>query len=378
MKKYVAHLMPEYLGHTLNWIYPQIKFAKKYKPYVLSQRRCNLKSYPHDLIFISRPEKKSSHMSFFERLIRRLGFMPYSDYSYFSNILKIYPPLLIQAHFGWEAYFALRLKENLNIPLVTRFYGYDVGILPRIKLWKKRYKKLFEKGDLFIVEGKNMRKRLLEIGCKSSKIVIHNLGIDLEKIPYKKRIFKKKEINVLIAASFKEKKGLEYAIKALAIAKENLKNICLNITIIGDGELKEYLHKLANDLNLNINWLGYQSHNFFIKCLYRSDLFLSPSVEAGNGDTEGGAPVAIIEASASGLPVVSTFHADIPSVIINEVTGFLVKEKDSQSLAVVIERLVKNYRLRQLLGKKGSNFIRKNFDSKVQAKKLEKIYEIFE
>ena len=69
----------------------------------------------------------------------------------------------------------------------------------------------------------------------------------------------------------------------------------------------------------------------------KHDVFLAPSVTASNGDTEGGAPVAIIEMAASGMPIVSTRHCDIPSVVLDGVTGLLAAERDSEGLAVETE-----------------------------------------
>ena len=80
--------------------------------------------------------------------------------------------------------------------------------------------------------------------------------------------------------------------------------------------------------------LGYVSRETLREEAYEHDVFLAPSVTASNGDTEGGAPVAIIEMSASGMPIVSTNHCDIPSVVLDGVTGLLATSatpRDSRS-----------------------------------------------
>lgn len=373
--KYVAHILTEYLPHTTNWIYTQLKFSKIYKSYVLTEKLINHDFYAHERIYVS-----GSIYKILNRIILRLGFLPPNKYLYFSKILKKYKPICIFAHFGWEGYFSLGLKKKLNIPLITRFYGYDIGILPHIPMWRRRYKKLFLNGDLFIAEGVNMRNLLIQLGCDPEKIFIHHLGVDLENIPFKQGDFNPKIFKILIAATFKEKKGLEYAIEAIAEARKILLDIDIRVRVIGDGPLNQKLRGLSEILGLSdlIEWSGYQDHEQFIDALYQADVFLSPSVTASDGDTEGGAPVAIIEASASGLPVLSTQHADIPEVVINGVSGILVPERDTSSLASAIVFLAHNPEIRYEYGLAGHRHVSKNYDATIQGKKLEMIYSRFD
>ena len=69
-------------------------------------------------------------------------------------------------------------------------------------------------------------------------------------------------------------------------------------------------------------------------------MFISPSVTSSDGDTEGGAPVTVIEAAASGMPVISTLHCDIPFVLSDENRSYLVPERDAAGLCQVMDRLL--------------------------------------
>jgi colanic acid/amylovoran biosynthesis glycosyltransferase len=381
MPKYIAHMIPEYLGHTLNWVYTQIKYVKSYKPYVLTQRTMNLEYYPIDPIFVSRhPKTASKPISYSERFIRRLGFLPPVDYRCFSAALRQMPPVFLHAHFGWDGFFALGLKKKHNLPLVTRFYGYDVGILPRIPLWQRRYKRLFREGDLFIAEGTNMKSLLIDMGCREEKIIIHHLGVELDRVPYKLRLPDSGRLRILVSGTFKEKKGIGYALRAVAGAQKRLRDIDVQTTVIGDGDLKDDLHALTHELGLydSITWTGYQPHDFFVKALYEADLFLSPSVTASNGDSEGGAPVAIIEAGASGLPVVSTTHADIPEVVLDGKTGVLVPERNVDALVEAICRLALRLQTRIDFGKCARDHVEANYEAARQGKLLTEIYTQFD
>jgi colanic acid/amylovoran biosynthesis glycosyltransferase len=377
MPKYVAHMIPEYLGHTLNWIYTQIKHVNRYTPYVITRRTTNLDAYPLELVFTSRQtDRAPARMPWGERIIRRLGFLPLGDSRCFSAALRQLPPVFIHAHFGWDGFFALGLKKKHRLPLVTRFYGYDVGILPQIPLWQRRYHRLFAEGDLFIVEGTNMKGILTGMGCPEDKIAVHHLGVELGWLPYRPREPKPDRLCVLLAGTFKEKKGFEYALRALRGVHKGLHGRGLAITIIGDGVLKEGLHSLARDLGLYdaITWTGYRAHDFFVRSLYEADVFLSPSVTAANGDTEGGAPVAIIEAGASGLPVVSTTHADIPEVVLDGRTGLLAAERDVDSLVEAMSKLAAHPDLRIEFGRRARQHIEENYEAVRQGERLTEIY----
>ena len=381
MPQYIAHMIPQYLGHTLNWVYTQIKNVTRYIPYVITCRAMNLESYPLERIFVSRdPKTAANPMSYYERLVRRLGYLPQVDFRCFSAALREFPPLFLHAHFGWDGFFALGLKEKHKLPLITRFYGYDVGILPRLPLWQRRYRRLFAEGDLFIVEGINMKSILVGLGCPEEKIVVHHLGIELGQVEYKERTAAPNSLRVLMAGTFKEKKGFEYALRALGSAVLRLPSFKVSITIIGDGVLKNNLHTLARELGLygRITWTGYKSHEFFVKALYKADLFLSPSVTATNGDTEGGAPVAIVEAGASGLPVVSTTHADIPEVVLAGETGLLAPEGDIDALVESVCRLANNPEIRLAYGRNGRKHVETNYEAVRQGKLLEDIYSLFD
>ena len=373
-EKFIAHLVQEYLGHTLNWIHTQIKYSQGYSHYVLTSKILNLKDYPVSRIF----DIKQTGFPFnlIEKVSRRLGYLPIHYFLCYSKVIRNYRPVLLFAHFGWEGYFSLGLRRAYKIPLITRFYGYDVGILPRLALWQRRYHRLFTEGDLFIVEGQNMKRSLIAMGCQSNKIVVHHLGIELDKLEYRPRQSVPGKLRVLMAATFKEKKGYEYALTALKEVTLELKNLDISIRIIGDGPLRDKLHALARELELSelIEWCGYKPPVFFYQALYEADLFLSPSVTASDGDTEGGAPVALIEAGASGLPVISTIHADIPEVVINGQTGLLVPERDIKQIAQAIIHMAKDSNMRFVFGENARRHIETNFNAITQGIALSDIY----
>ena len=303
----------------------------------------------------------------------------------FALPLKKDKPHLIHSHFGPSAYNFLTLKGIFKLPLVTTFYGYDMSLLPHCdNKWKTRYKKLFFHGDHFLVEGSYMKKCLMKLGCPEKKITIQHIGIDLNRIKFvPRRLGKNGVIRILIAGSFREKKGISYAIEAFGRVRKKYKNLWL--TIIGDSagtpreeeEKKKILASIKKyRLNNCVEMMGYQPSSIFLEELYNHHIFLSPSIHASDGDIEGGAPVSIIEASASGMPVLSTTHCDIPEVIINGEGGYLVPEKDINALSEKLDFLISHPDMWEEMGRKGRIHIKKNYNVTTQVQKLEGIYDV--
>jgi colanic acid/amylovoran biosynthesis glycosyltransferase len=108
---------------------------------------------------------------------------------------------------------------------------------------------------------------------------------------------------------------------------------------------------------------------------YQHHLFLSPSVTASDGDSEGGAPVSIIEMAATGMPVVSTYHCDIPQVIVHGEGGRLARERDVDDLVTQITWLVNHPEQWPQMGQISRQHIEKHFDAQRQGQALADLYQ---
>jgi colanic acid/amylovoran biosynthesis glycosyltransferase len=373
MKTVVAHLTNDYLPLTQTWLYNnQVINLKRYKPIVIAQSTMNLDMFPTKYVY-SPPNP--GYISKIINIIRMKLIGSHSTRT-FEKILKDNDVKLLHAHFGTEGVGYLKLKKKLNIPMITTFYGMDVSMIPRIPYWKKRYIQLFQEGDLFLTEGNNMKKELIKLGCPENKIVVQHLGVDLNKFNFSLREPPVSgNIIILIAGSFREKKGIPYAIQAFSKVKENYQNIRLRI--LGDGPMRIEIESLIAELKISemVTLLGYQSHDVFLTEATTAHIFMLPSITAQNGDTEGGAPVAIIEAQATGLPVLSSYHADIPEVVVNGKSALLAPERDVETLAKYLEFLVEHTEVWGPMGKAGREHVIQNYDLMLQVEKLEKIYD---
>ena len=191
-----------------------------------------------------------------------------------------------------------------------------------------------------------MAGRVVALGCPAGKVKVQHLGIDVDGIAFQPRRWRPGEaLKVLIAASFTEKKGIPYAVRALG---ELHREMPLQVTIIGDAGYPEWQAEKAEILATLertgvgevTRRLGYQPHARMLEEAYAHHVFLQPSVTASTGDTEGGAPVSLIEMLATGMPVVSTTHCDIPEVMGPDLAHLLAPERDVAALAERLRWLV--------------------------------------
>jgi len=207
------------------------------------------------------------------------------------------------------------------------------------------------------------------------------LGVDTSALAFQPRQWRAGEpLRVLMAASFREKKGLPYGIRAVARLAER---VPVELTIIGDAGSypKSVAEKQRIEATLAETGLaectrlmGYQPHARLLAESYEHHVFLSPSVTASDGDTEGGAPITLIEMAATGIPIVSSRHADIPGVIQDGVGGLLADEGDIDGLVRCLEWLVDQPELWEGLTEAARRHVEESFDATSQGRALAEIY----
>ena len=120
--------------------------------------------------------------------------------------------------------------------------------------------------------------------------------------------------------------------------------------------------------------MGALEQDEYLKIYQEARIFVLPSVTASKGDEEG-TPVVLMEAQATGLPVISTFHSGIPEVVIHGKSGFLVPEKDVDALAERLEYLIEHPEIWPEMGKEGRKFVEKKYDIKKLNQQLVEIYQ---
>lgn len=276
---------------------------------------------------------------------------------------------VLHAHFANSpAQHAKALSEIAGTPYVITAHAYDIFIQPDVVQLKKLFKGAFR----VLTISEYNRQYLIELvgNCIAEKIEIIHCGVDLEKFM---SVTKQPEqtLRVLVCGRLVEKKGIEYAIRAMSSLR---KDYNLKLNIIGTGLLQVRLEKLVAQLKLEsvVEFLGDISHDEVARHMRDSDLFVLPCVTAADGDREG-IPVVLLEAQASETPVISTLHSGIPEGVINENTGLLIPERDVDQLAGAMSRLLANPKLRKEMGIRGRSHIEERFNRKTEFEKLLKV-----
>ncbi len=282
---------------------------------------------------------------------------------------------IIHCHFGPNGIIGVLLKEiGIKGKIITAFHGYDVNSYPKMAD-KNIYNNLFNKGNLFTVNTNFTKQRVLELGCDEKKIAILPVGFKVEKFRFlERRVKHGKIIKILTVGRLVEKKGHEYAIKAVANIAKKYRNI--QYIIAGDGPLRKNLEDLASELKIrnHIRFLGAVEQDEVLKLYQQAHIFILPSVTASNGDQEGQALV-LQEAQAVGLPVVSTFHNGIPEGVLDGKSGFLVPERNIDALEKKLQYLIEHPEIWPEMGRYGRKFVEEKYDIKKLNQRLVELYQ---
>lgn len=368
----VAHLVTPYLFTTGSWIHAQLVYNREFRPVVLTQRVENREVFPfdpvHDLSGAGAGIRRPAHL--FSKYV--LGSYPAAPY---LDLLERERVDLIHAHAGWEGARAVRLARRSGRPFVVSFYGRDATLLPRHPFWRRLYRRLFAGADRVVAEGPFMGKTLEAIGAPPERIRVVHLGIALEKLPFRERNRRAGDPVVgLISASFREKKGIAYGLEA--VAQVVLDHPELRLRIIGDGPLRPAVEtRVARpDLRGKVELLGYLPYPAYLEELGRADFLLAPSVTARDGDSEGGAPVCLLEAQASGMPILATQHCDIPEVTVPGESGWLSPERDAAAMAANLRELLAHPERWSAMGRAGRAHVEREFDIRTQVRRMNELY----
>jgi colanic acid/amylovoran biosynthesis glycosyltransferase len=325
----VVHVVPEYLPRTATFIYTQLKFQHEYLPIVLTERTSNLDEFPLDAPvreLASRPRSDGV----WSRVSRKFVDLDLAAYAAGIAAQALETQCVaIHAHFGWSGVASLAAQQRLGLPLLTTFYGLDLAARKRRLARRDYYAELFKRGTMFLCEGPAMGLTLQELGCPMSRIRVVRIGLDLSQFPFRppKR---GDRLVVMQGARLVEKKGVDLSVSAYAKAVGDLPPS--ELWIVGDGPLRAELEELARGTGVeSIKFFGEVSHQDYRRLAAQASVFIQPSRTAKDGDTEGGAPTALIEMQAAGVPVVATRHADIPFVVAHQ--DLLVDEEDVIGLA---------------------------------------------
>ncbi len=383
----VLHLFNTYLPNTENWAYRLIAntpnsqifiAAKNYIEGSFPNDRFTFYKHPYEKIeaqYLQLNKKNPLHLP--KKIFLRLFRFPrllFKGIILFAQKNKID---IIHVHFANNAWFYRKISQKLNKPLIISFYGWDYEQLPYLlPAYKTRFKKLFAQASAIICEGPHGAKILASYGCPKEKIHIVKLGVNPDLIKFIQRPKKVNELSLIQLASFTEKKGHIFTVKAFQKALAQCPN--MHLTLVGGDsgtkqEIKNFI--LTHQLDKKITLLNAIDYAQLYSFLADYQVFIQPSCYSGDRDCEGGAPIALLDAQATGMPIIATTHCDIPMEVIDKKTGLLAAEKDIDALS---ENIKYFYEMEQSefddFAQAGRQHIEHKFDIKNNSKKLWQVY----
>ncbi|MEH6949462.1 glycosyltransferase [Bacillus sp. JJ634] len=203
-----------------------------------------------------------------------------------------------------------------------------------------------------------------EYNFKDGQVPMIYNGINLNKcIPKTQFEAKSDKINIVHVGSFKEAKNHKGLIESFRIVHNRYPNTVLKL--IGSGELEDAIKDKVKQLGLedSVIFLGLKSNVY--SYLNEADIFILPSLWEGM-------PISLIEAMATGLPIVATRVGGIPDMIEDNINGLLVNT-NTEDISEALHKLIKDKDLRQRLGNAAKSTA-KFFSAQDMAEEYAKLY----
>lgn len=223
----------------------------------------------------------------------------------------------------------------------------------------------------FLAVSNAVKQQAIGFGLPEEKVKVSYIGIDDDDF-MPSNILCSERRDILFVGRLVEKKGCQYLLDAFRLIKDDFPDT--KITVAGDGPLRGGLEKFAQANNINADFLGAVSGGDVASLMRQARVFCLPSIRAENGDAEGFGLV-ILEAQASGVPVITSAEGGRQEGIIHGKTGFSHEERDVQALSMYLRRLLSDDDLANEFSKKAREFVSEKLKIADCTDALEKLYD---
>lgn len=228
-------------------------------------------------------------------------------------------------------------------PYVVTGHGGDVNTLNKGIVKKLKIRCLRKAKHVTVVSDYLAKKiQWLAPGVSTSVISMGVNAAQFGRQHFVKNYFGQGERKVvLFVGRLVEEKGISYLITAM-------RHIDALLVIVGEGPVRGQLERQAADMNTQVLFLGSKPHAELRSVYASADIFAAPFITARNGGQEG-LGLVLLEAMASGLPVVASRSGGIPQLIQDGENGLLCEEKNSEELAEKLKLLLEDEDMRRRL-----------------------------
>ncbi len=297
------------------------------------------------------------------------------------NVARCHRASLIHGHWVVPG-GALAAAAAGNLPVVVSLHGSDVYLAERLAVARAAARAAFSRADWITACSDDLRERAIAVGAPRDRSETIAYGVDAARFqpdPASRPALRRalgvgNGPLVFTAGRFVRKKGFEYLIDAVGELAPAFPELVL--AIAGGGDLEDELRRRASARGIAdaTRFVGVLTHSDVARFLSAADVVAVPSVvdEAGNVD---GLPNVVMEAMASGTPLVATTAGGIPSVIEAGRTAELVPEGDAHQLAMAIDRLLRDPARRSEMGRFAREEAVRHYGWDRFAARLDSVYE---
>ncbi len=367
----VALFSTRFLPYSQTFVFDELRHHDRYEAEVFCLERQNTDTFPHPRVHSLRPASS---------LGERLEAAVYQRCLYsprFASLIGRGGYDLVHAHFGTGAQYALPYAAYCDLPLVVTLHGFDVTALATHRRFHPKHWRyallspwLLQRTTRVLAASTEMAELIERVGAPRERIHVWRLGVELPPLDHREQPANE----VLMVGRFVEKKGFEYGLQAFALLAERFPE--MRLVIVGDGELGPRLRELTQrgGIEDRVEFTGVLPHAAVLERVSRCRVLLAPSVTAASGDRESGL-IVVKEAAARGVPAVASRHGGIPEIIVDGETGFLVAERDVDTLADRLTRLLGSSELRDRLGVAARRRMESEYEIGARVRELERHYD---
>ena len=342
-KPVVASYCTTFLKPEMLHIYRQVRSLHEYDTFVMTKALQNIERFPfRDIELIPKPRTNPLRHGWLKWVKQKPAIVYRGEYQMLSKLLERRGADLMHIYFGHTGVHLLPFIERWQKPCVVSFHGADVAEKKDIRDYGPKLKELFNAVPLVLARSKSLAERLLTLGCPPERLRINRTGVPLHEFPFIRRDAPTDgHWRFMQACRLIPKKGVATSLCAFAIFQKEFPKA--ELVIAGKGPLQPHLEELAEELGLlrKVHFRGFLSQKELLDLYGSSHAFLHPS-ETPPDQNQEGIPNSILEAMATGLPILATRHGGIPEAVEQDRSGCLVEERDFEALAVAMKNLVRS------------------------------------
>jgi colanic acid/amylovoran biosynthesis glycosyltransferase len=385
-KPMLASVCGTYLKPEMQSLYRQIANLKGFRNIVFAEQVANLESFPFDPVVpmtkLARRKPRGNFLLRFwykyvvkqwpppRKITTDRPFFPYN----LHTLLKRRAVDVAHVYYGHKAVKYFTMLREWGGPWVVSFHGVDVVKFIHDEGYLGQLQEVFAEAKLVLARSESLLAELEALGCPVQKLRLNRTPIPLDAFPFQDRPAPKDGAWRMVQASrLIAKKGLFTTLKALPRVIEVHPRV--KFVLCGQGPQEEVFRNEVERAGLgdHVELAGWVDQKGLLNQYQAGHVFLHPSELTETSDQEG-VPNSMLEAMASGLPLVATVHGGIPEAVTDGHDGLLVPEKSPGALAAALIDILSDNEKRLTMAKNAAASVREKFGFEAQIANLEACY----